>query len=285
MRSDRYGDKLSLVMIDLDHFKAINDAHGHGGGDRVLRGFSDLARNCLRSTDLLGRWGGEEFVALLPETGMSGAHLLAERLRATLECFRFDGGIKVTASMGVAAYREGEDLATLMGRADVCMYRAKQSGRNRIVLDSEDVEREAASKHRGPDLVNLRWRASYRSGQPLLDAEHQELFRLTNLILATMSEPGEEAALLLLVRELIAHIHAHFAHEEKLLLAAGYPKAAEHIEIHRQLESRALELVCRFERQGGSPADMLGFLIHDVVARHMLQEDQKFFPWLRGRRP
>ena len=284
-RSDRYGDKICLIMIDLDHFKAINDAHGHGGGDRVLRGFCDLARNCLRSTDLLGRWGGEEFVALLPETGINGAYLLSERLRATLECFRFDCGIKVTASIGVAAYREGEDLATLVGRADLCMYRAKQSGRNRIVLDSGDVEREAAGKHSVPELVNLRWRASYSSGEPLIDAEHQELFRLTNLILATVSVRDSHAERLALVHDLVAHVQVHFAHEEKLLHAAGYPLVAAHAEIHRQLESRALELACRFERRGQSPSDMLGFLLHDVVAQHMLQEDQRFFPWLKESRP
>jgi diguanylate cyclase (GGDEF)-like protein/hemerythrin-like metal-binding protein/PAS domain S-box-containing protein len=284
IRIDRYGNKLSLVMIDLDNFKTINDVYGHNSGDSVLRGFCDLARNCLRSTDLLGRWGGEEFVVLLPETGLKGAHLICERLRCTLEGFRFGEGIKVTASMGIAAYREGEELASLLGRADSCMYRAKQNGKNRVVMDAEDSKREAASPHRNPELLGLHWRTCYRSGQPLIDAEHEELFRLTNLILTAMAELEGEFRMLPLVRELTAHAHAHFRHEEKLLQLAGYPEAAAHEAIHRQLESRAIELTCEFERGGGSPADMLGFLLHDVVAKHMLMEDQKFFPWLQGKR-
>ena len=89
--------------------------------------------------------------------------------------------------------------------------------------DSGDVEREAAGKHSVPELVNLRWRASYSSGEPLIDAEHQELFRLTNLILATVSVRDSHAERLALVHDLVAHVQAHFAHEEKLLHAAGYP--------------------------------------------------------------
>ncbi len=282
-RSDRYGDKLSLVMIDLDNFKMVNDTYGHLAGDRVLRGFCDIARNCLRSTDVLGRWGGEEFVALLPETGLKGAHFLAERLRTTLEALRFDGEIAVTASMGVAAYRDGDELESLLGRADAAMYMAKQGGRNKVVVDAADMERETANKQRSPHLVNLQWKSSYRSGQPLIDAEHHELFELTNKIVANMVEQDTDAGILPQVRELIAHVHAHFSHEEKMLQAAGYPSAAQHGEIHRQLLGRAQELADQFERGAGSATEMLGFLIYDVVAKHMLKEDRKFYPWLKGK--
>jgi diguanylate cyclase (GGDEF)-like protein/hemerythrin-like metal-binding protein/PAS domain S-box-containing protein len=283
MRSDRYGDKLSLVMIDLDNFKVVNDTYGHRAGDRVLRGFCDIARNCLRATDVLGRWGGEEFVALLPETSLKGAQLLADRLRTTLEALRFDSEIKVTASLGVAGYREGDELATLMGRADAALYRAKQAGRNRVVVDQGDMDREAAHRQVVPQLVSLHWKPSYRSGQPLIDAEHQELFELTNLIIVAMAENGAEAAVLPMIRELIAHVRAHFAHEDKLLRGIGYPHAEEHAEIHRNLVERSCELAQDFEKGHGSGSTMLGFLIYDVVAKHMLKEDRKFFPFLKGK--
>ena len=283
MRSDRYGDKLALIMIDLDHFKEVNDTFGHLAGDRVLRGFCEIARNCLRATDVLGRWGGEEFVALLPETGLKGAQFLADRLRTTLEGLCFDGEIKVTASMGVAGYREGDELASLMGRADAALYRAKENGRNRVVIDLEDMKREAASKQQVPHLVNLHWKSNYRSGQPLIDAEHQELFELTNRIIASMVEQDTETAILPQVRELIAHVQAHFSHEEKLLQATGCPLAAPHAEIHRKLVEQACALADQFERGQGSATSLLGFLIYDVVAKHMLKEDRKFFPWLKGK--
>jgi diguanylate cyclase (GGDEF)-like protein/hemerythrin-like metal-binding protein/PAS domain S-box-containing protein len=281
MRSDRYGDNLSLVLIDLDHFKVVNDTYGHLAGDRILRGFCDIARSCLRSTDSLGRVGGEEFVALLSETGLAGARLFAERLRTTLEEFRFDGGIRITASMGVAGHREGEEFASLIERADASMYLAKQSGRNRVVLDSEDLKREAARKTQGAK-VTLHWKPSYLSGQPLVDAEHEELFRLVNLIMAEMAEGEAEKRMLPLVHELIEHIQTHFRNEEQLLLAAGFPDATAHAEIHRSLLERACELTRQFELHPDSAGDLLGFLIHNVVARHMLQDDRKFFPWLKA---
>ena len=281
MRCDRYGEKLSLLMIDLDHFKVVNDSRGHLAGDRVLREFCEITRNCLRSTDLLGRWGGEEFVVLLPETGPKAAQRVAERLRLTLAGFRFEGDLQVTASIGVAAYREEEELASLMERADACMYAATEGGRNRVVIDAEDVKRECAGRVRDLQLVNLPWRASYRSGNSLIDAEHQQLFHLTNLIIAALEGQGTEAGILPLVRELIAHVEAHFRHEERLLIDADFPAAVAHCEGHRELLERACELAEEFERGRGSASEMLGFLIHDVVAGHMLQEDRKFFAWLR----
>jgi diguanylate cyclase (GGDEF)-like protein/PAS domain S-box-containing protein/hemerythrin-like metal-binding protein len=283
MRSDRYGDRFSLMMIDLDHFKNVNDTFGHLAGDRVLRGFCEIARNCLRATDVLGRWGGEEFVVLLPETGLKGAQLLADRLRVTLAGLRFDGDIGVTASMGVAGYKEGDELATLMARADAALYRAKQAGRNRVAVDASDLERESANRQWSPQLVNLQWKPSYRSGLPLVDAEHQELFDLANIIIAGLVEHDSETGVLPQIRELIAHIHAHFSHEEKQLQAAGYPSAAAHAQIHRELLERAHQLADEFERGEGSATALLGFLIYDVVAKHMLKEDRKFFPWLRGK--
>jgi diguanylate cyclase (GGDEF)-like protein/hemerythrin-like metal-binding protein/PAS domain S-box-containing protein len=282
MRSDRYGDNLSLVVIDLDHFKVVNDTHGHHAGDRILRGFCDIARSCLRSTDSLGRVGGEEFVVLLSETGLTGAWLFAERLRTTLEEFRFDGGIRVTASMGVAGHREGEEFSSLMERADSSMYRAKQSGRNRVVLDDGDLEWEADRKVQGAQ-VTLHWKPSYLSGQPLIDAEHEELFRLINHMMVEMAVEGAETRMLPLVQDLIEHVETHFSNEEELLLAAGFPDAAAHAELHRNLLERACELTRQFELRPDLAGDLLGFLIHNVVARHMQRDDRKFFPWLKAR--
>jgi len=281
MRSERYGYKLSIVVIDLDHFKAVNDTYGHLTGDRILRGFCEIARSCLRSTDTLGRMGGEEFVALLSETGVTGARLFAERLRTTLEGFEFDRGIRVTASMGVAGHREGEEFSSWMERADSAMYRAKQSGRNRVVLDGGDIEREAASKAQGAQ-VNLHWSPSYYSGEPLIDAEHEESFRLINLMMVAMAEEEAEKKVLSLVRELFEHIQTHFTNEEQLLRASGFPEADAHAEIHRDLVGRACELIRQFEVRQDSAGDLLGFLIHDAVAGHMLRDDRKFFPWLKA---
>ncbi len=135
--SRRHGRPLSVLMCDLDHFKQINDTHGHGAGDLVLSAFGDLVRLNLRGTDLAGRIGGEEFLIVLPETEMDGAMFLAERLRTALAGTPLaiaSGPLKVTCSLGVAERNAADrDGGMLLGRADGSLYQAKRQGRNRVV--------------------------------------------------------------------------------------------------------------------------------------------------------
>lgn len=135
---ERSGGRFSLCLADLDHFKRINDTHGHGIGDQVLRQFADIAQICLRESDTLARWGGEEFLILLPDTGAGQAALSMERLRvavADLCTLREIPGLTVTFSAGVTECRSGETAEQAVERADRALYRAKAEGRNRIVTD------------------------------------------------------------------------------------------------------------------------------------------------------
>lgn len=136
--SRRHGRPISVIMCDLDHFKQINDKHGHGAGDIVLAGFGERVRQNLRGTDLAGRIGGEEFLLVLPETEVEGAVLLAERLRASLSDMPHmlpGGPIQVTCSLGVAQWvEEDRDAGALLGRADEALYEAKRKGRNKVVI-------------------------------------------------------------------------------------------------------------------------------------------------------
>lgn len=134
-RARRHGDALSLVMLDLDHFKRINDHWGHAAGDRVLQAFAAGVRSLLRREDLFGRIGGEEFVVLLPATGPEGALLLAERLRGDTEGLELEENgerVSVTTSAGVATLGAGDaSMDALLQRADEALYAAKRAGRNR----------------------------------------------------------------------------------------------------------------------------------------------------------
>jgi diguanylate cyclase (GGDEF)-like protein/PAS domain S-box-containing protein len=138
-RSDRHGRALSLCMLDADHFKNINDEFGHAAGDVVLRELARICRSHLRANDLLARVGGEEFTLLLPETALSGARAVAERVRVELEhaTMRSPEGnaLRITASFGVAEWKKGENLDGLLRRADRALYAAKDAGRNRVVVD------------------------------------------------------------------------------------------------------------------------------------------------------
>jgi diguanylate cyclase (GGDEF)-like protein/PAS domain S-box-containing protein len=141
-RARRHGHAVSLLMIDLDHFKAINDQHGHAGGDEVLRSFVRTARTVMRQSDVFGRVGGEEFAALLPHTGLDGAQTIAERLlRRTRKNPAVWGGAKAVSysvSVGVAALgavgAAADELDALMAAADEALYRAKALGRDRLEL-------------------------------------------------------------------------------------------------------------------------------------------------------
>lgn len=137
-RARREGQPVSFVMLDLDHFKLVNDRHGHAVGDQVLKAVAACTRARLRGSDVLGRLGGEEFGLVLPATGLSGARHLADQVRLAVEALELqgDGGrpLRVTLSAGVAEAAAGDTPETLMHLADKALYQAKQQGRNRVVV-------------------------------------------------------------------------------------------------------------------------------------------------------
>ena len=133
-RAQRYHRSLSLIILDLDYFKAINDRHGHAVGDQVLCELSRLVRDNLRAADVFCRWGGAEFVILTPETSVEDARRLADKLGQRMREFRVDGVPHFTASFGVATYEPGDDAESLFAKADRALYEAKSTGRDRVVV-------------------------------------------------------------------------------------------------------------------------------------------------------
>ena len=131
-RSRRYMRPLSVIMMDIDRFKGINDTFGHRAGDGVLRDVSEAVSRDVRQADTVGRWGGEEFIILCPETDLRNAAALAEKLRKRIEGLQLQGVGSVTSSFGVAELQAGEEFEDMIHRADEAMYRAKQKGRNRV---------------------------------------------------------------------------------------------------------------------------------------------------------
>ncbi|MDX2175086.1 MAG: GGDEF domain-containing protein [Candidatus Sumerlaeia bacterium] len=152
-RTQRHKHQVSLLILDLDHFKLVNDTYGHQAGDEALRRVAAVLNESIRETDTVGRAGGEEFMVLLPETAQPGAELLAERIRAAVEQIAFPAAeetVRLTASIGVAStFGRAAHADTLMARADRALYRAKGEGRNRVVVDGA---RPAAST---PDMSSV----------------------------------------------------------------------------------------------------------------------------------
>lgn len=131
-RIARYGSTCTLIMLDIDHFKQINDTYGHDVGDRVLTQLGEILAAEIRSPDRVARWGGEEFMILLPETGLTAGAWAAERLRRHVAISGFEGPERITISLGVTVCNGQEERSDLLKRLDDALYRAKQQGRNRV---------------------------------------------------------------------------------------------------------------------------------------------------------
>ena len=131
-RARRYQQALSVAILDIDHFKRVNDEFGHPAGDQVLVRTAKLLSSSVRDSDTVARWGGEEFAVIAPTTPEEGAARLAEKLRSFMEATHLGPKEPVTASFGVAQLRPDDTVETLLQRADAALYRAKQSGRNRV---------------------------------------------------------------------------------------------------------------------------------------------------------
>ncbi|MCA1949157.1 MAG: GGDEF domain-containing protein, partial [Treponema sp.] len=129
----RYGRPLSVIMLDIDNFKRVNDTFGHRTGDEVIQSVANSIMANIRKTDVAGRYGGEEFLVLLPETDLKAARVVAEKIRSTLNQLSFaTSALSVTISAGVAEAEKGETFEALITRVDTKLYQAKRNGKNRV---------------------------------------------------------------------------------------------------------------------------------------------------------
>ena len=139
-RAGRSGQPLTVLMCDLDHFKQLNDAHGHLQGDLALRATADVLRQTLRKTDTCCRYGGEEFLVVLPDTNADDATVLATRLFTAVQTRGEDLQLPVTISIGLTVFRSSDTVESILQRADHALYASKDSGRNRFSVDADSFD-------------------------------------------------------------------------------------------------------------------------------------------------
>lgn len=281
-RSLRYRQTLSLILIDIDHFKRTNDLYGHQAGDTVLRELALVANASMRSSDGLFRWGGEEFAVLASSTGYRGAGRLAENIRGRVAQHPFPGVGRITVSLGVAEHDGTESAEEWFRRADAMLYAAKAAGRDRVHIDARGNS-DTWADDRGASALCLVWREAYESGDPAIDREHRELFDLANaLIQAALSGEEDPVRVGPALHSLLDHVARHFSHEEALLDQLGYARLAAHRRAHAGLLGRANELREAVANGQASLGSMVEFLAKDVVARHLLGADRDFFPLIQS---
>lgn len=273
---ERQQQAFAVLMLDVDHFKQVNDSYGHAGGDEILKRFTANCTACLRHSDLLGRIGGEEFCIVLPDTGSDGAAEVAERIRAGFEAgdsFWHGDRLRATVSIGVAA--RGVDAATLEGLmacADEALYQAKNEGRNRVARLGDGSAAPA---------VKLVWDGRYRSGHEGIDSEHQYLFTWANTLLRKLQANANSPVIAADLRELLHWLSAHFRNEERILAELGWAGLERHVLQHRALEARGEALLAEVKSGDRKCAELLDFIVLEVVARHLARHDAEYFASLK----
>lgn len=275
-RLERYGHPVSLIMMDLDHFKQINDQFGHGMGDQVLKEFCTVVQRCIRTTDILGRWGGEEFVLILPNTGFTSATLLAERIRTEIELHVFPDKLRITASLGMAVCQSTDTWKSWLERADQALYRAKSAGRNRVENECLPLETQRSDLS-NTYLVQLVWRKDYESGNALIDAQHRSLFEQANTLLQALLKNQQKNEIVKLIVSLVAEIEQHFHDEEAIFQDTAYADREHHLVLHAHLMQRARTLANGYEKDQVGAAELLHFLTYEMIAQHILIADRKYF--------
>jgi len=280
-RLKRYDHPLSMLILDIDFFKKVNDVYGHIVGDQVLVTLAKVLQSNLRASDTLTRWGGEEFVVLCPDTILGTVTMLAERLRENVAKAPFSEVGQVTISVGVAECMVDEAWEDWFKRADAALYRAKEGGRNQVQIAPQAPERDGSDKNMTANLVRLSWHATYECGNPVIDEQHRGLFADANNLLGAVLSARPEAEVAEQVNTLVTDVVLHFKAEESIIRAAGYPGADAHAAIHSALVDKAVRLVKHFHEGTLSIGELFQFLACDVVARHMLGADREFFAYLQ----
>ncbi len=270
---------LSLLLLDLDHFKRINDTCGHPAGDAVLVGATLAFRSALRASDALFRWGGEEFAILTPATTLDGAIRVAERVRITLEATPFPGAEPMTISIGVAEYLAEESFEGWVMRADEALYRAKTEGRNRVLADQA---RSPKGTFQSAGLLELIWEDSYGSGHRLIDEQHILLFDLSNALLSAVLGGQSPTVTEARMDSLLQHTEKHFRDEEALLRKAGYPDLDQHRAEHARLLVGARQFQSDMKADKVDFGRLVAYLATDLVKGHLLTEDCGYFTHLNA---
>ena len=273
----RSGSQFSLVIADIDFFKHVNDLHGHNAGDFLLRSVAHELAQAVRDCDTISRWGGEEFLCLLPSTDIKMALSIAERMRSSIfeKTFSWDDNqLSITLTFGVAAVNERDTVDSLIHRADQALYWGKKTGRNRVV-NGNDLDAISIPPER------VTWNTTWESGNKTIDEQHRKLLELVTHLLDLSILQAPDSQISSQLDRLLEHVVGHFSTEEEIMANIGYAETKAHAEIHANLTTDALMLRETFLKGDLKPVAFFEFLVGKVLMGHLLTEDVKFFPLTR----
>lgn len=266
-----YNQPLSFIMFDLDNFKVVNDVYGHDYGDEVLIKVAQVTRNSIRTSDIAYRWGGEEFLIILPNTDAETANVVAEKLRINVKEAFSDKVGQVTISLGVSEYKATDSSQSWFRRADYGLSQAKKSGKDKVVVWPTHQPLPLA-------FATVDWHESWNSGHPEIDKQHKELIHLSNELAHIALERENIEKVLDQLQIIMTHVIDHFHYEESILFEVGYDQYESHKAEHNALIDRFQKLLEDAKANKVSIKQCFDQIAGTLIIGHLLHYDKLFFP-------
>jgi len=268
----------SLLLMDLDYFKEINDHYGHDIGDKILLMASQIILSTLRNEDQLYRWGGDEFLILTPHTDVVGAARLAQRINDKFNQTEFPAVKNVTVSIGCAQHFAYETKDSWFKRVDLALYRAKQLGRNRCEIWDN-------SEHLPSSMTRKVWGIQFESGNETIDFQHKRILDLSNELYDSLGLSDSAEIVERIMDKVMEEMSSHFIYEVNLMRSMGFPLTEEHQQIHKQLLIDYDNLRLQLKTGIINLVGFFNFVSERLVEDHILHEDAKFFTHLKTYKP
>jgi diguanylate cyclase (GGDEF)-like protein/hemerythrin-like metal-binding protein len=271
--SERQFYPMSLIYFDLDHFKTINDTYGHAHGDLVLLAVAEKVSNIIRTGDIFARWGGDEFIILLPQTELVGAMAVAEKIRYEVENIKIKDFKGVTASIGVSEHINLEFWESWFLRTDSALYFSKEHGKNRVTT-TDQIENQAVH-------TKIIWLHEWNCGITTIDDAHKAAaFKCNELVKSSFDETHFDET----IRKadmLIDEVRNHFDFEIKYLEKINYPDVEGHRALHNELLTMTEYLYSRLLEKQVTTYEMLDFLKNKVVLGHLVYADKNYRDFIK----
>ena len=273
-KADNLNEPISMAILDIDHFKHVNDTWGHPVGDEVLKLTAKTTNEAKDESDFLVRLGGEEFVVLMPYTEIKAATAKAEKIRLAIEENYHAVTGKQTVSIGVAERLKYESFKNWYRRMDDSLYSAKQGGRNQVV--SSDGNEKF---HDMGECLDLKKESLI--GNKEIDTQHYDINKIAKQLIWLIQENKEHQEIRQVLELLIRQIKDHFEYEDKYLFDIKYPESSIHADEHSSIIEKLLQVKDDYERGNVKPVALLSFIVDEVMIGHLQNEDIKYFIYIK----
>ena len=272
-QNQRKKSPISMIYFDLDHFKNVNDTYGHAAGDEVLLEVVAAVKSLIRGEDVFARWGGDEFILLLPNTLLMDAAYVSERIRKEIGSLEISKAYNVTASVGYSQWKEDEYIESWFLRTDQALYVSKNTGKDKATASDHRIDKNI--------LVKVEWDEASNSGCKRIDDGHRAIIKHCNLIIGGALSEAIFDETIQNVDILISEIEKHFKDEVQILREVNYPYIEKHEKAHDLSRAKIRMMFQKLTNRDIAPIEFFIFLLEDVIEGHFKHEDVKFFQHLK----